>query len=109
MEANFYPEFHTIRFQELIREFPCRIIQLQLTAEPKILYERFIKRWESGSRHPGHVDEQTFEEIRSILENNPQSPMDLPGIYRRIDTTDFSKVDIQELVDWFDHVLVEEQ
>jgi len=109
MEANFYPELHTKRFQELIQEYPCRIIQLQLTAEPEVLYERFKSRWESGIRHPGHVDEQTFEEIHTILENNPQSPMDLPGIYRKVDTTDFWKVDIQELADWFDHVIKEEQ
>jgi predicted kinase len=107
LEANFYPEFHASRFQELLARHPCRLIQLLLTAEPQVLYKRFVQRWESGVRHPGHVDDMTYDEIHTILQNAPQSPLELPGAFLNLDTTDFTTMDIPGVLSWLDSTLEE--
>ncbi len=44
------------------RENEYRILQIKCDAPDEFIEERMKKRWESGERHRGHVDDQTLGE-----------------------------------------------
>jgi predicted kinase len=47
---------------EAIR-FSYQILFILCDAPDNVILARFKARWESGSRHPGHVDNQTLDEV----------------------------------------------
>ncbi len=57
-----------------------------LTAPPDVLMARFRERWESGRRHPGHVDDQRYEDIESYIAEQKSRPMGLGIVQIRINT-----------------------
>ena len=62
-----------------------------------VLVNRYRARWNSGKRHPGHVDHLSDdEELAAILDRDDQA-LHLGGQVIEIDTTDLSKVDYTEL------------
>jgi predicted kinase len=91
-EANFYPEFMTIRFRELQKKHPYQPIQIYCRAESSLLEQRFRSRWNSGLRHPGHADNEisTQDLITTIHQND--KALDIGGQIIEIDTTDFDKI-----------------
>ncbi len=97
LESNFPAREVSQSFRELVHTTPCRILQVLCVADGEILVERFRRRWESGERHPGHVDDQSFAEIRRTLLPGRLPPLDLDGPLIEIDTTDFSKIDYDDL------------
>lgn len=97
IESNFPALEVSQQIIALTLGIPCRILQVLCVAEGEILVERFIQRWESGERHPGHVDDQSLAEIRSTLLPGRLAPLDLEGPVIEIDTTDFSKIDYASL------------
>ena len=54
----------------------------------------------SGERHPGHVDDTTSDQaVRTILLQGRTAPqLKIGNIYRVIDTTDFSTINFDLLI-----------
>jgi predicted kinase len=92
-EANFYPLLHKNIWKEIGQRQPFRPFVIECTADSDVLLERFIRRSESGERHPGHGDQLNYAEAEATFRQVNRPPFDLGGCYFRVDTNDFSKVD----------------
>jgi predicted kinase len=99
LESNFPPQEFTPRFRLLAERCAFRPVQILCVAEGEELVERFRRRWESGARHPGHVDDQSFEEIRQTLLAGRLAPLEIGGPLIEVETTEFDKIDYKELVE----------
>ncbi|MFH1315001.1 MAG: ATP-binding protein [Candidatus Uhrbacteria bacterium] len=103
IESDFTDEKQVQRLINIAQEAKADLVQVYLHAEPKVLVERFIKRLESGQRHPSHGDEQYLEKAKATLQSgdysdeNRFSPLDLSGVLIEVDTTDFDKVDYESI------------
>ena len=95
MESNFDASLHGDIFRSLQNTYHFRCVQIQCIAKGEVLFERYRQRWESGKRHPGHVDPETYAELRSSLLQGRLSPLPLEGLYLELDTTDLSKLDLE--------------
>lgn len=84
---------------EICERRGARLMQIWLTADPDVLRERFIARIGSG-RHCGHCDElpEVLEEFEQRFFNRTfiPHPIDVPTLV--VDTTDFARVDHEEVV-----------
>jgi predicted kinase len=98
LESNFPPQAFSPHFRALHTRCAFRPVQILCVAEGEVLVERFRRRWESGERHPGHVDDQSFEEIRQTLLPGRLPPLDLDGPLIEVDTTDFGEIDYEGVV-----------
>ena len=98
-ETAFIPEYHTERFTELLRRYDFSVLQVYCTCEPSVLFERFRGRVESGERHPGHVDHLTdLSQLEQALQEGRYDPLDVGGALVKVDTSDFAKIDLCELL-----------
>lgn len=90
-----------IWFESLIERFNAEIIQLHLTTDPRVLRERFVKRAKTD-RHPGHNDalDSVMEEFEKKWFDRTFIPVPCKGKTKIVDTTDFSKVDHDEILEW---------
>jgi predicted kinase len=78
-EANF-----EARSFERFAELPAaRVVQIHLTAPPRVLLERFAAR----ERHPGHLDETTVHEVRAAIESGRHRPLPLGGELLELDAS----------------------
>lgn len=93
VEGNFDPGRDAYKLKELQSIYRFISLEVLCHCNGEILYERFKKRWESGKRHPGHVDNTTFEELKDALLKGYIHPLDLTGQVIEMDTTDFQKID----------------
>ena len=58
-----------------------------------MILQRYRDRSESGTRHPGHVDNVVYAELERELESGGYQPLDIAGEVCLVDTTDFARVD----------------
>lgn len=77
IESNF--DFLSLakEITELRKCYDFRVILIRCFAERQTLFERAIKRDESGERHPGHIYSTNHEEYRTMLLENEIEFMDL--------------------------------
>jgi predicted kinase len=54
VESNFAPTYATPRWQQLMQQYPLRIIQVRCEADPAIVVQRHHARVQQGARHPIH-------------------------------------------------------
>ncbi len=97
VESNFHSQSDTPKFLALRQQYDFRIFQIWLTANPMVLLERFILRWATGDRHPGHVDHLGLEELQASIVSGDYSVLDIGGEVYPLDMTDFTKVDLAPL------------
>lgn len=97
LESNFRPKVHDLKFAELAQKYRFQTLQLRCSADGKLLFQRFKERFERGERHPGHVDPETFDELRPQLEQGQDKPLALTSHILDIDTTNFQQVDYQAI------------
>lgn len=97
MECNFDNESATPRLRALQTKFKFEPLQIFCNAPDEILRQRFRSRWASGTRHPGHVDDQIDATQFSAILKRYQEPLNLGGTIIKIDTTDFDKIDYARL------------
>ena len=90
---------HEPRFQALKNQYDARSIQIICNAGSEILFERFKARSESGNRHPGHGDEIVLTELHEFLSSDDAPLLAIGGPVVEVDTTDFSKVEYQEILE----------
>lgn len=93
LESNFKPEFDDKRFLDLQKKYDFRVFQIMCKSNGEILFERFKKRSESGERHPGHVDDQNYDEFKEILLKGEHRALNIGGKVFDIDTSDFNTID----------------
>lgn len=98
LESNFSAERDASKLKALQEKYGFRAIEIQCVADGEELDFRFRKRWESGIRHPGHVDAETFDDMQPKLMQGRLPPLGLVGKYFEIDTTDFEKVDVEQVI-----------
>ena len=95
----------------LLEKHPCPVVTLSLTGDPEVIYQRFLMRDLSPSRHRGHVVNTCCPEppgqrppytpltLPQFMEGFKSRGMDSFSIGRQIviDMTDFSKINVQAL------------
>lgn len=96
IECNFQPDLAAARIREMQVKNGARLFQIFCRADTNELYYRFKAR--TGTRHPGHADEQYLAEFQSLLDRTQQEALDLSCPAITLDTTDFQKVDFSALV-----------
>lgn len=98
LECNFQPGMAVPEFERLRRAYPFTPVEVHCRAEVPVLMERFVRRWESGVRHPGHVDDLSYDEIEPALQSEIYGPLNLGGLTCIVDTTDLARVDYGAVV-----------
>ena len=96
IESNFYAEYDSEKLSSLIRKYVYTAVQIQCRTESKVLFERYMKRANSGDRHPGHFDMQ-YRNIESVLMKGYTEPLKIDGRLIDLDTTDFERIDYENL------------
>jgi len=98
IETKFDPKAAVDKFSKLKKDNNFKVFELNFHASREVLLERFKLR-AATVRHPGHVDLTRAEEYAANLNNGRIDHLNLPGItIIDIDTTDFEKVDIDQIV-----------
>ena len=96
IECNFQPDLAAPRLRAMRAQYKAVMCQIFCRASTDTLYERFKAR--TGTRHPGHADEQYMAEFHALLDQTPQEALDLGCPVVVVDTTDFQKVDYPTLL-----------
>ncbi|HEX2911798.1 MAG TPA: ATP-binding protein [Chloroflexia bacterium] len=97
VEGDFKPQEHTEKFKELQRKYHYEPFQLICKADDKVLEERFKERAKSGERHPGHHDKENYPKFKEDLKENTYEALDIGGQCLEVDTTDYDKIDYQQI------------
>lgn len=98
VETNFNPKFANKKFLDLKGKYDFVPFQIRCITDGEILLDRFTKRANSNERHPGHIDNGSLNEWRSILLQGKIETLNIGGEIFDIDTNDFNKVNFNELV-----------
>ena len=96
LESNFNPS-DAEHFKYEIQKYMYSPITVMLTGDKRILYKRFIERWEE--RHPAHKSFPlpTWEEFNAGPDDDWER-FDVGGEKLTIDTTNFENVRFDEIV-----------
>jgi predicted kinase len=98
MDNSFYPPVSNPRFQALKEQYHTESIQIVCNSDRETLFQRFKSRADSGNRHPGHGDQDVLEELYANLADHSSQILEIGGSVIEVDTTDFAKVDYQEIL-----------
>ncbi len=104
IESFFRPDLAVPDILELQQHCAFLPVQIHCRAEMSVLIGRRKKRLESGERHPGHMDH-----VRQLIPVQPEEyfePLPIGGHVFDLDTTDFEKIDYEQLFSWIDHSFV---
>lgn len=93
IESNFEQVRDTPRFMALAAQYPIRFVQVHVVCDGATLWQRHQQRGQDGSRHPGHQEGAVALELRERLLLGRENPLELPGAYIQVDTTDVQKID----------------
>lgn len=97
-EAPFFPQFHNETLRQIRQRHPCRMLVIECVADGAVLYQRFVRRSESGERHAGHVDHTSYAEAEALFRRGKREPLDIGGGYIEVDTSDFTRVDLEPIL-----------
>ena len=113
LENNFESSEHGIN--NLLEKYQYSALTITLTGDYKVIYQRFLERESSPDRHRGHVVNDCYPEKKeNDLETSKSKTISCEDFVRRmeqrgfdtfyacgrqikVDTTDFSKIDMEEL------------
>jgi predicted kinase len=96
LEANFDHNEASAQLAAIQLRHPFRALQIVCTASRAALLERFRAR--SGSRHPGHIDDERLEDVVESIDAGRWRALELDGELVEVDTTDWDRVDVGGLV-----------
>src|SRR5690348_7348723 len=100
IESYFHPEFATSDLLALQERSPFTPIQVHCHTSLSLALERYQQRFESGERHPGHIDQVHLPAMRAALLTQPElQPLAIGGHIIELDTTDFAAIDYEKLFD----------
>ncbi len=97
VEANFDPKLATSEWLALKEKCDFETFQIQCHTQGAVLLRRFKKRIGTQERHPGHHDRVALESLRPGLLQGRQENLAIGGYIYELDTTDFERVDYQDL------------
>ncbi|MDS0526719.1 ATP-binding protein [Clostridium sp. SHJSY1] len=100
------------RLNMLIKTYNYEVINIRFQGEISVIYNRFVKRNHSKSRHLGHVINEsyppkgpvhnnsiiTLKEFEEMIISRGILDFDIGGEVINVDTTDFSKVNYKEII-----------
>lgn len=95
VEGNFRQPEHAARFEALRQRVEFTLVEVLCKAEGRVLWQRFRRRAGGGGRHPGHVDAQTFDELKPRLLQGTGKALGIADRCIEIDTTDFALSDLR--------------
>lgn len=117
LENNFeYSSEHGIK--NLLEKYQYSALTITLTGDYKVIYQRFLERENSPDRHRGHVVNDCYPEKKNNLKTIKEKTISYENFVRgieqrgfdvfcvdgrqiKVDTTDFSKINMEEL---FSHI-----
>jgi adenylate kinase family enzyme len=67
IESNFERELATIDLKKVLKGRDLKVVELFLHAPKDVLVARIKDRWNSGLRHPGHMDNKRFNDLEEIV------------------------------------------
>lgn len=92
-EANFHPESIRNSLTDLRCRYRFQVFEVLCRTEGEVLLERFNNRYQSGKRHPGHLDQIVIQEVKDLINRRETGYLELGGGYEEVDTTFFDRVD----------------
>ena len=113
LENNFEASEHGI--ENLLEKYHYSALTVTLTGDYKVIYQRFLERENSPDRHRGHVVNDCYPEkkknnlktlkVKTIsyenfvcgIEKRGFDAFCVDGKQIKVDTTDFSKINMEEL------------
>ena len=101
LENNFNPNFDSKKFFDLRTKYNFDILQIICKTDGEILFERFKRHSESGERHPGHIDDQNYDEFQKTLLKEECQPLNIESEIFEVDTTDFERIDYDSIYKLF--------
>lgn len=99
-ETYWTPEYAESKISDIAKRTNAKIIQVFCSAEENVRKERFKNRAETD-RHPAHMDTKRLKEganDNNWAHNANDIPLDILCELIKVDTTDFTKVEIQGIV-----------
>jgi predicted kinase len=88
-ESNFDADSDVAPFLDLNDRCDVRIVQVHMDRDTDELVETFVRRAESGDRHPGHGDDaDDAAEVRAKVEAGFWAPLKIPGALITADVND---------------------
>ncbi|MEZ4864761.1 MAG: ATP-binding protein [Caldilineaceae bacterium] len=97
-ESNFPPTRATLRWQQLLEQYPLRIIQIRCEADPAIVAQRHRARKEQGERHPIHRYDADMDAYAAYLQQHgPLGWVEVAGERIALDTGQKSTPEYPEL------------
>lgn len=94
LESPLNPEFENKKFQQWQEKYEFQAIQIICDGDNDVLFERFKQRAIDNNRHIGHQDAESLGEFKEMFQKPVgEQRIDIDATVIQIDTTDFSKVD----------------
>ena len=99
VETAFVPNIDGPRLREIQKRYPFNSIQIVVTADFEVLFDRLSERATSSGRHPGHVDDTVDRDsfLKRFTEM-PYTALSIAGSVIEVDSTDFGRLDVDEIV-----------
>jgi predicted kinase len=97
LEANFDHNEASAQLAAIQLRESFRALQIVCYASREVLIDRFVSR--AGSRHPGHIDDERLEDVIESIDAGRWRALELDGETLEVDTTDWSSVEVDDLVD----------
>ena len=96
IESPLLPRYDNARIRALEREADFLTIQLVLTGDPDVLFERYRTRAERGERHSCHFDHDRLADMHAMLHSPFESIM-VAGETLYFDTSSLSDAAVAEM------------
>ena len=96
VESPLVPRHDNARLRALERAADFQTIQLVLTGDPDVLFERYRTRAERGERHPCHFDQDRLADMHAML-HAPFESLTVSGETLYFDTSSLSDAAIAEM------------
>jgi predicted kinase len=98
LDNSFDPSLSDSRFQALKAKYGIETIQIVCDSDKETLYNRFRERAMTGHRHQGHGDQEVLKDLHGYFAKEQSVVLNIGGTVIEVDTTDFSKVDYQAIL-----------
>lgn len=96
IESPLLPRYDNSRLRALERDADFRTVQVVLTGDPEVLFERYRTRAERGERHPGHFDHDRLSDMHAML-HSPFESLTVSGETLYFDSSCISDKTIAEM------------
>lgn len=102
----------------ILEKYSCKAVTVTLTGDYPSIYQRFVKRNDSPERHRGHVvndcypekephriEPMSYEAFVNGIRSRGMDQFEANGPHIIVDTTDFSRVDLDALVQEINRII----